>query len=197
MPDLPAADETWKTYTSRRIRHIKETCKVPKEWWTNRYMLKLISCEYRTDGKAVPRAGEGHGKTVRQLIAQVDGGLPISKVQASKLRSKLTKFKAQLKKTKKTVEKTTGVVAKYQKLLTTGEAKLRGLNVLIESINNKLKQKPDEDEKEQAWVMNASPHTYMGYGMASCFRQAVMTCVHHHLSEGWASFGTACKADVE
>ena len=107
-------------------------------------MMKLVSAEWRGAGRATPRSGEGHGKSVNQLINQVATGKAVSKIQAGKLRKKLTKFKTQLKNTTKKLEKGKRSMARLDVKIKSGEKKVAELALLIASIEAKLTKPKDE-----------------------------------------------------
>ena len=145
-PSVPREEETWKQFCARRLAELKNGCEVPSKWWAQRFTMKLISQEWREGGKAAPRAGEGTGKSVKQLVAQVSGGRNISKIQASKLKGKLTKLKTQLKATKKKLDRASKLRARYDKHVEAGEKKVGEITMLINSIQEKLVKKDGEDE---------------------------------------------------
>ena len=149
VPGVPEEDDTWKVFCGRRIKQLKETTSIPQSWWAKRYVMKLVSHEWRLGGKSTPRSGEGHGKSQKQLLDQVSGGKALSKVQATKCKGKLAKFKSQLKDVEKKTEKAQKQVSKWTAIVEKGNQKKDALKRLIESVESKLvvpKEAPKADD---------------------------------------------------
>ena len=149
MQGVPEADDAWKVFCARRIKEMKETASVPQQWWAKRYVMKLISAEWRTGGKSTPRSGEGHGKSQKQLIDQVAGGKALSKIQATKCKGKLVKFKAQLKDVEKKVAKAQTQQAKLAATIEKGNQKKEALKKLIQNVEERLSGKDEKDENDE------------------------------------------------
>jgi hypothetical protein len=126
---------------------------VPKVWWAKRFVFKLIGSEFRAGGKTTPRSGEGRCKNVKDLVAQLKSGKPISTRQANRMRTKLNQVKKMHKATVSKVEKAMITKRKIEALIEKGNFKAANLQKLMTGIESSLRAaKKPADEETQARV---------------------------------------------